>query len=61
MSVRDEWRCLAWDTYFCGCVTMSLHPGTNRENAQKRSIAECAQLADEMLRERDARFKRDEP
>lgn len=50
------WRALAWDTYFCGAMTMSLHPGTSRENAVKRSIADCAEIADRMLEERDKRF-----
>ncbi len=58
-SDADAWRCLAWDTYFCGVVTMSLHPGTSRENAVKRSIADCAQIADEMLSERDKRFSKE--
>lgn len=54
--MSDAFRTLAWDTYFCGVVTMNLHPGMNRENVQKRTIAECAQIADEMMAEHDKRF-----
>lgn len=51
-----EWRRLAWDTYFGGIMSINLHPGTTRDNATRRSVAECAVIADEMILERDKRF-----
>lgn len=54
----DQWRCLAWDTYFCGVMTMNRHPGTTRDQAVRLTIPECAEIADEMLKERDKRFPR---
>jgi len=54
---HDAWRVLAWDTYFCGVMTMNSHPGTTRDGAQRKTVAECAEVADAMLVERDKRFK----
>ena len=46
---------VAWDMYFSSIVSMSLHPGTSRENAVKRSLKQCAEIADEMFQERSER------
>lgn len=53
-------RRLAWDCYFSGVMSISLHPGSGLDKgygkAEERSISECAKIADEMLMERDKRF-----
>lgn len=53
-------RRMAWDSYFTGLMSMSLHPGTTRDAAVPRTPEECALIADEMLKQRDARVHRGE-
>ncbi len=43
---------MAWDMYFAGLVSMTLHPGFNKPNTPKPTIEECAEIADEMLKYR---------
>jgi hypothetical protein len=49
-------RMIAWDMYYSGIMSMSLHPGTTRDKAIVRTPEEAALIADAMLKERDNRF-----
>lgn len=53
-------RRTAWDMFFASVKSMALHPGTTRDNTIPRTTAQCADIADEMLRERDERVMRGE-
>ena len=61
MTQHEMGRRLAWDTYFATLSGFQQHPGVGIDKGYgiipKLSIEECANLADEMLKERDKRFK----
>lgn len=56
MEHEKVMRMAAWDMYASGILSMSLHPGTTRDKQTKMTIEEVANLADELLGERDRRF-----
>ena len=64
MTNQDQSRILAWDCYFAGAMSISLHPGSGKDigfgMAHQRSVKECAAIADEMLLESDLRFPQKE-
>jgi len=60
MNNENNMRALAWDCYFAGVVSISRHPGAGKDigfgQDHERTIEECAEIADQMLIERDKRF-----
>jgi hypothetical protein len=55
-----DMRAVAWDMYFASIRAMSFHPGATRDGAVPPSAEQCAAEADQMLAERDKRFKEQE-
>lgn len=55
---RETMRQAAWDMYVAAILGMAYHPGTTRDAAVRRPPQEIANLADEMMEQRDQRFGR---
>lgn len=51
-------RRAAWDMFASSALGMSMHPGTTRDAARPLTASQCADIADQMLEERDKRFPR---
>jgi hypothetical protein len=48
-------RASAWDMYASAVLSMSLHPGTTRDKAVPKTPEQIAEIADQLLAERDKR------
>lgn len=44
--------------YFASLASMNLHPGMERDGAKRHSWEKCAEIADEMVKQRDLRMAR---
>lgn len=55
MTLPEVTRRQAWDMYYASLMSMNNHPGTTQGRGEKRTAAEVAKAADEMLAERDRR------
>ena len=42
-----------FDMYFASLVSITLHPGYNRENATQPTLEDCADMASKMLEVRE--------
>ena len=42
-----------FDMYFASLVSITLHPGYNRENAVQPTLEDCAEMAAKMLEVRE--------
>ena len=42
-----------FDMYFASLVSITLHPGYNRENATQPTLEDCAEMASEMIEVRE--------
>jgi hypothetical protein len=47
-----------WDIYFASCCGWILHPGYNREGTVRATIKDAADIADQMLEERNNRWSK---
>lgn len=50
-----------FDLYFSGLVTMSLHPGYLKYETDRPTTKQCAELALQMLEEKQCLFTSQEP
>ena len=56
LTLRDLSRQQAFDSYLSAQIGMSFHPGTTRDAAKPRTLAEMVTFAKQALAARDALF-----